>query len=382
VAALMPLAGRLKSRASIVVAVALSACAAPQADRSSADVAELRSKLEADTKADRFAGAALLARLEQGTPRVLFRDAYGLADREKAIANRVDTRFRIGSMNKMFTATAILRLVQAGRIALTDTVGRHIPDYPNAAIAQKVTIHQLLTHTGGTGDIFGPEYDANHRRMATHDDWLRLYGQRDPLFEPGARFSYSNFGMVILGVVIERVSGSSYYDYVSEHIYRPAGMTQSGLPPEDIADDVRAVGYSRRNGGTRWTATSIVGNRGISAGGGYSTVDDLLHFAAALISNKLLDAEHTRLLIAGKVDSGRGPQYAYGFMDARTNGGGWVGHGGGAPGMNGDLRIYPDNGYVIAVLSNLDPPAASDISAFMHERVVKMRLVEARGGVR
>lgn len=148
----------MKPWASLVVAVALSSCvAAPQADRPSADIAELRSRLEADSKADRFAGVALLARLEPGTPRVLLSDAYGLADREKAIANRVDTRFRIGSMNKMFTAMAILQLVQARKLALTDTVGRHIPDYPNAAIAQKVTIHQLLTHTGGTGDIFGPE---------------------------------------------------------------------------------------------------------------------------------------------------------------------------------------------------------------------------------
>ncbi len=367
----MPSADRLKFLASLVGVAALAACAAPQADHASADLSELRSKVEAEFKADRFAGAVLLARLENGTPRTLFLGAFGLADREKRIANREDTRFRIGSMNKMFTATAILQLVQAGKLALTDTVGRHVPDYPNPAIAQKVTIHQLLTHTGGTGDIFGPEYDANHRKMVTHDDWIRLYGSRAPLFEPGARFAYSNFGMVILGVVIERVSGQSYSDSVSEHVYRPAGMTQSGLPPEEIASDVRAVGYSRRDGADRWTARSIVDNRGIAAGGGYSTVGDLLKFAAALMSNTLLDAEHTRLLIAGKVDSGRGPQYAYGFMDARKGGVGWVGHGGGAPGMNGDLRIYPATGHVIAVLSNLDPPAASNISSFMHERVGK-----------
>jgi CubicO group peptidase (beta-lactamase class C family) len=355
---------------SVITAAAVIACASAQGDRAT-DVAELRTKLETEARADRFAGAALLARLEHGTPRLLFHEAYGLADREKAIANTIDTRFRIGSMNKMFTATAILQLVQAGRIGLTDTVGKYIPDYPNQAIASRVTIHQLLTHTGGTGDIFGPDYDAHHHEMATHDDWIRLYGKRDPLFEPGARHVYSNFGMVILGVVIERVSRKSYYDYVSENIYEPAGMTQSGLPPESIPDDVRAVGYSRRDGSTRWTARSIVSNRGIAAGGGYSTVGDLLRFAAALTSNRLLNAEHTDLLITGKVDTGRGFRYAYGFVDSRKDGLGWVGHGGGAPGMNGDLRIYPGTGYVFVVLANLDPPAASDISAFMHERVMR-----------
>lgn len=359
--------------ASLITAVAVIGCTSSAQDERTADVAALRTKLEADARADRFAGAALLARLENGTPRILFREAYGQADREKAIANTIDTRFRIGSMNKMFTATAILQLVQAGKIALTDPVGRHVRDYPNQAIATKVTIHQLLTHTGGTGDIFGPEYDKHHHEMVTHDDWIRLYGKRDPLFEPGARHQYSNFGMAILGVVIERVSRMSYYDYVSEHIYRPAGMTQSGLPPADIPDNVRAVGYSRLDGSTGWTARSIVSNRGMAAGGGYSTVGDLLNFAAALMSNTLLDAEHTKLMIAAKVETGRPFRYAYGFVDGRNNGAGSVGHGGGAPGMNGDLRIYPSSGYVVAVLSNLDPPAASDVSAFLHERVMKWR---------
>ena len=335
------------------------------------DIAALETKLETEAKADRFAGTALLARLENGAPRVLFQGAYGLADREKAIANTLGTRFRIGSMTKMFTATAILQLVHAGKIRLTDPVGRYIPDYPNKAIARKVTIHHLLTHTGGTGDIFGPEYNANVGRMKTHDDWIRLYGKRGPLFEPGARFGYSNYGMIILGVVIERVTGKSYYDYISESIYRPAGMTNSGMPPESIPAAVRAVGYSRRDGSTRWTATSILGNRGIAAGGSYSTVGDLLKFAAALTSYKLLNAEYTHLLITGKVDTDRGFRYAYGFGDGRKNGVGHVGHSGGAPGMNGDLRIYLNSGYVVVVLANVDPPAANDISAFMHDRVLR-----------
>jgi len=356
--------------ASVIFGTSATTSGSAQGDHA-ADIAALRTKLEAQAGADRFAGVVLLGRLEAGTSRVLFREAYGPADREKAVASTIDTRFRIGSMNKMFTAVAILQLVQAGKIRLTDPVGRYIPDYPNRVIARKVTIHHLLTHTGGTGDIFGPEYDAHLHEMTTHDDWIRLFGQRDPLFEPGTRYAYSNYGMVILGVVIERVSRMSYYDYISENVYRPAGMTHSGMPPESIPADVRAVGYSRREGGTRWTPTSVLGNRGIGAGGGYSTVGDLLNFAAALTSHELLNAEYTNLLITGKVDTGRGFRYAYGFGDSRTNGLGSVGHSGGAPGMNGDLRIYPGSGYVFVVLSNVDPPAASDISAFMHNRVMK-----------
>src|SRR5262245_16686622 len=367
---------RISSSARIAFSAALISTATTLGEQTArtADAA-LRTKLEAETKADRFAGTALLARLDNGTFRVLFREAYGLADREKAVANAIDTRFRIGSMNKMFTATAILQLVQAGKIKLTDPVGKHIPDYPNKDIARKVTLHHPLAHTAGTGDIFGPDYDAHVNEMKTHDDWIMLYGKRAPQFEPGSRYAYSNFGMVILGVVIERVSRMSYYDYIDQHIYRPAGMTQSGAPPESIPSSVRSVGYSKMGGRTRWTVRSIVSNRGIAAGGGYSTVEDLLKFAAALMSNRLLNAEFTNLLITGKVDGGRGMRYAYGFFDVRKDGLGFVGHGGGAPGMNRDLRIYPASGYVIVVLSNLDPPAASAITDFMHQRLDEVRRV-------
>src|SRR5262245_21628576 len=114
-------------------------------------VAALRDKLEKDAAADRFAGAAFVGRIENGNVKELFRGAYGLADRENKVANTIDTRFRLGSMNKMFTATSILQLVQAGKIKLTDPLGTYITDYPNEDVATKVTIHHLLTHTGGTG---------------------------------------------------------------------------------------------------------------------------------------------------------------------------------------------------------------------------------------
>jgi D-alanyl-D-alanine carboxypeptidase len=333
-------------------------------------IAALRAQVEKDAAADRFAGTVLLAK----NGKVVFSQAYGLADREKKVPNQLDTRFRIGSMNKMFTAVSVLQLVQAGKIKLTDPLGKYITDYSNQDVAAKVTIHHLLTHTGGTGDIFGPDYNAHRLELRTLNDYVSLYGKRAPAFEPGSQWAYSNYGMVLLGVVVERLSKQSYYDYVAEHVYKPAGMTLTGSEPESETVRGRAIGYMRGQGGGAWTPnTDTLPYRGTSAGGGYSTVGDLMKFADALMGHKLLNPEYTELLFTGKVDSGGGRKYAYGFEDGRKDGAGAVGHGGGAPGMNGDLRIYPQSGYVVAVLSNLDPPAAQQVSAFLDLRLPKMK---------
>ena len=316
-----------------------------------------------------FSGAVLLARHD----RVLFSHAYGLADRKRRIPNTVRTRFRIGSMNKMFTAVAILQLVEAGKVKLTAPLGTYLPHYPNREVATKVTIHQLLTHTGGTGDIFGPDFDAHRKELRTLDDYVRLYGRRGLEFEPGSDWVYSNYGFLLLGAVIERVTGQSYYDYVQQHVYAPAGMTRSGSLPENQAIPDLSTGYTLPPGAAGWAPnTDTLPYRGTSAGGGYSTVEDLARFADALLGHKLLSPDATKLLTTGKVDSMLGPgvRYAYGFGDARApDGSGWVGHGGGAPGMNGDLRMYPESGYVVAVLANVDPPAAQRISDDLDPRL-------------
>ncbi len=287
----------------------------------------LRKELEKRAAEDRFSGAVLVAK--NGKP--VFEQAYGMGDREKKIPNRLDTKFIIGSMNKMFTAVSVAQLAQAGKLRFSDPLGKFLPDYPNAAI-RRVTIHQLLTHTGGTGDIFGPEFTwANRDKLNTLQDFVKLYGKRGPEFEPGSRWTYSNYGYVLLGVIIEQVSGQSYYDYFREHIFKPAGMN--------------------------------------STDGGYSTVEDLLRFANALLNEKLLDAHHTELVTTGKIDTRRGGRYAYGFVDDAQEGVRWFGHEGGVPGANGDLRIYPKSGYVIAVLANLDPPAATEVTDFIGQRL-------------
>jgi beta-lactamase family protein len=165
----------------------------------------LRKKLEDDAAADQFAGSALVAK----NAKPVFAQAYGLADREHKVPNTLKTRFRIGSMNKMFTATATLQLAQAGKLSLDDPLGKYLTDYPNKDIATKVTIKQLLTHTGGTGDIFGPEFDTHRLELRTLQDYVKLYGTRGPEFEPGSRWEYSNYGFVLLGLVIEKVRGKA-----------------------------------------------------------------------------------------------------------------------------------------------------------------------------
>ena len=331
-----------------------------------AAIAALRTYLDQATAADRFSGAALIAH----DGKTVFEQAYGLADRAKKTPNQLGSQFRIGSMNKMFTAVSIMQLVQAGKIKLTDPLAKFLPDYANKDLASKVTIHHLLTHTGGTGDFFGPEFDAHRLELKALDDYVKLYEKRPLQFEPGSKWEYSNFGFLLLGVVVEKVSGQNYYDYVREHVFKPAGMTSTDSLPENVSVPGPTIGYMKENPDSPWTPNNdTLPFRGTSAGGGYSTVQDLFHFAEALENNKLLDAEHTKLLLSGKVDRPGGEQYAYGFRDVETDGVHCYGHGGGAPGMNGDLTFCPQTGYIIAVLSNLDPPAAQRAVDYLTTRL-------------
>ena len=324
-------------------------------------LAALSARAERLVRADEFSGAVLVARDGE----VLLEDAWGRADREAGTPTTPDTRFRIGSMNKMFTAVATLQLVEAGKLALDDPIGKHLPDYPNKDVASNVTVRHLLTHTGGTGDIFGPEFEQNRLKLRKHGDYVKLYGSRGPGFEPGTRFEYSNYGFVLLGALIEAVAGVSYYDYVRENLFRPAGMTATDSLPESADVPKRAVGYMRPYPGAGWERnTDTLPWRGTAAGGGYSTVGDLMRFAEALSSGTLISK-------ATLEEATRSHQqdYGYGFGVQGEGPLRSYGHGGGAPGMNGELRVYPELGYVVVSLSNLDPPAASGLVEFFALRM-------------
>jgi D-alanyl-D-alanine carboxypeptidase len=317
-------------------------------------ISATQQKLTQDRASDHFAGAVLIAH----NGRVVFAQGYGLADREHKLSNTIKTRFHIGSMNKMFTAVAIVELIQQGKLDFDEPVGKYLKDYPNQEIATKVTIRHLLTHRGGTGDIFGPEFDAHRLELRTLEDYVRLYGNRGPAFEPGSKFEYSNYGFILLGVIVEKVSGQSYYDYVREHVYLPAGMTSTGSEPEGQSVANLSIGYTANGtaNGLR-PNTGMLPYRGTSAGGGYSTVEDLLNFANAVQQNKLLDAHFTKLLLGTDFPSGS------------INGIHCFGHSGGSIGMNGDLEICPAPGYVVIVLANMDPPVAGLMSLFIASRL-------------
>ncbi|MGA8029831.1 MAG: serine hydrolase domain-containing protein [Bryobacteraceae bacterium] len=163
-------------------------------------IARLRDRIQSAVSADKFAGAVLVAK--NGHP--IFAQAYGLADRAHHIPNTLQTRFRIGSMNKMSTAVATLQLAKLGKLKLDDPLGKYLTGYPNKELASKVTIRQLLSHTGGTGDFFGPEFETHRLELHTHEDYVKLFGSRPVRFEPGSRWEYSNYGFLILGAVIDR----------------------------------------------------------------------------------------------------------------------------------------------------------------------------------
>jgi CubicO group peptidase (beta-lactamase class C family) len=316
---------------------------------------------------DQFSGCVLVGR----GGKIVFQKAYGLADREKHVGNRVDTKFRIGSMNKMFTATAILQLVGEGKLDLDAPLGKYLPDYPNHDLAAKVTIRNLLTHTGGTGDIFTPEYEKQRLETRELSDYVKLFGARALEFEPGSTWAYSNYGFVLLGVVVEKVSGVSYYEYVRQNIFAKAGMKDTGSLPEADHVPLLSTGYLRKD--AQWvTNADTLPWRASSAGGGYSTVGDLFRFAQALSAGKLIKPELFAQMTSSQEGAGKMPpgmHYGFGMSISEGPQGARFGHGGGAPGMNGELRIYPKTHTVVAVLANLDPPAATRVADFFEERM-------------
>jgi len=293
----------------------------------------LRTRLDSLATAGVFSGAVLLAHGD----RVLLRQAYGFASRRDRVPNRADTRFNLGSINKIFTRIAIEQLAAAGKLHLTDTIDRYLPDYPEDK-GRRITIAQLVEHRAGTGDIFNSRFAAmDVSRLRTTGDWMDLMRDQPLEFDPGTRQEYSNAGYVLLGAIIEKVSGRSYYDYVRERVFGPAGMKATGSYPRDEAAPNRATGYSRRSGaradsGWRENTEGLPG-RGSSAGGGYSTVDDLRRFADAMRAGRL----------------GLPPEA------------GGLGIAGGSPGVNAALESVGD--YTVVVLANLDPPAAERVAS-------------------
>lgn len=315
----------------------------------------VRAKLTEEAIHGRFSGAASIA--VGGKPLIAVH--HGLADEAKGAAIAPDTRFCIGSMGKLFTAVAIMRLVEQGRLSLSDPLIKHLPDYANRGLAQTVTIEHLLTHTGGTGDIFGAPYDPAVHRTVT--DIVRLYGARDPAFAPGARWGYSNFGFVLLGAVIEAVEQRLYEAVFAETIFAPAGMARTSQ--SFIAPGVTARPYT---GAAATGRRALTPYEGLPAGGGYSTVEDLQRFVAALRDGRLLRPETLKTMLTPRVPAGAG-HWGLGAPIRSRGGLTYWGHGGAAPGVNADLAVYGDKSVV--VLTNRGHPAAAVVGDYIGVRV-------------
>lgn len=296
------------------------------------------------SKDDKFSGVVLVAK--NGKP--IFLNAYGMADRDRKIANKTNTKFNIGSENKIFTQLAIGMLADAGKLALSDKLGKYLPDYPNKEAAENVTIEQLLAMKSGIGDFFGEKFTAADKsKVRTIRDYFPFFAADPLLFPPGTKTRYSNGGYLVLGAIIEKVSGKNYYDFVRENIFKPAGMSDTDSYEFDAKIINLAEGYTRQI-----TAGQLVNNlpsrpgRGSSAGGGYSTAEDMLKFAGALESGKLPvpvsmkgSAEPVVRMIAGG-----------------------LGIAGGAPGVNASFSTKIKGVYTVVVMSNLDPPSAEEVS--------------------
>ena len=316
--------------------------------------AELASALQqyvtALARVDAFSGSVLLAK----DGKVLYSGAFGSANKDFGVPNTIDTKFNLGSMNKMFTSVVIAQLVEQGKLSFDDPLSKFLPDYPSAAAAQKVTIRHLLTHTSGLGSYFNDEFFKSSReRFRSVDDMMQLAKGDSLAFEPGTRWSYSNTGMLVLGRVIEVVTKQDYFDYVREHISKPAGMTNSDAYELDGVNANLAVGYEKEyaDDGTKRYRNNIFMHvmRGGPAGGGYSTAPDLLRFAEALTSGKLITPATYELMTTPKPDVSS-PRYGYGFqLDPQM---GIVGHSGGFPGISSNLDIFKGTGYVAVVLAN------------------------------
>ncbi|HXI93581.1 MAG TPA: serine hydrolase domain-containing protein [Blastocatellia bacterium] len=291
--------------------------------------------------ADEFSGTVLVAKNNT----TIFQKACGLASKEFNVPNRVDTKFNLGSINKIFTQIAIGQLVEQGKLSFDDKLGKHLPDYPNHDAAEKVTIRQLLDMKSGIGDFFGSEFEATPKnKLRTVKDFLPLFANKALQFEPGTRQQYSNGGYIVLGAIVEKVSGQDYYDYVREHIFKSADMQNTDWYEADLVTANLASGYTTEGNATGVRRNNLYSRpaKGSPAGGGYSTAPDLLKFVAALREGKL------------RVPDFRNQQSPV-PAPARFRG---LGIAGGAPGINAALEADEDKGYTIIVMSNYDPPSA------------------------
>ncbi len=330
----------------LISMVLLCACSPPPGLED--NLPELTEKIDQLGTEDAFSGVVALYKGET----LLLDRSYGLADTDTREPITTKTKFNLASMNKMFTAVSILQLRDAGQLALTDRVGTYLPEYPNTVVRDSVTIQQLLTHTSGLGDYFNERFEtATSESVQSLQDYLRFFAG-DPLrFPPGTDFGYSNAGYLVLGLIIESITGRTYYDHVHAAIFQPLEMKHSGWAHADTLVPNLAKAYLTVDSSGLRPENPYLGIRGTSAGGGFSTVGDLFRFTTGLKSGQLVTLE----TLAEMKEDRFGHGYGYGFSLRDLNGWKVIGHNGGFPGVSGEVDIFEKDNIVAISLSNRGP---------------------------
>jgi len=293
--------------------------------------------------ADLFAGAALVAK--SGVP--LLRQAWGLADREWAIAHRPTGKFRLGSLTKQFTAAAVLQLAERQKLSLEDEISRLFAKAPRAW--QGVQLFHLLTHTSGIASYTSiPGFFQQDARIdRTPEEIIALTQDTALQFAPGSRFKYNNTGYILLGHVIEAVSGKSYEDYIKDHILTPIGLADTGYDHHDMILPERVQGYRYEDGRFK-NAAFLAMSVPYAAGSLYSTLDDLSAWQRALRAARPINARSVAMMFA---DHGHGYGFGWGVQQqfSRRH---FV-HAGGINGFSVVISLYPDDDLLILALANI-----------------------------
>ena len=298
-----------------------------------------------------FSGSILIAKGND----ILHKGSVGLANKEWQIENHANTKFSLGSMNKMFTAIATLQLIEKNKLKFEDKLAQFVDEswLPEGDV-EKITVRHLLTHTSGLGNFFNDEFNRSNKEIYRDLNAYKPLISQTPLsFTPGTRNRYSNSGMLMLGLIIEKVSGKTYFDYIQENIYDVANMSMSGSFELDSTTANMASGYLKRMHSDNWVNSIYTrAIKGSPAGGGFSTIDDLYHFSLALTQFKLLGKELTEAAYSEKTQYNSAFWYGYGFsisgeLDNRV-----IGHGGSYLGVDARLDIHLDSGIVVVILAN------------------------------
>jgi CubicO group peptidase (beta-lactamase class C family) len=309
--------------------------------------------LRSEAETGRFRGVVLLARHGE----VLLREGYGFANEEWRIPNTASTKFRIGSVTKMLTAAAVLRLVEGGVLGLDEPIDTWVEALPDAW--RKLIPHQLLSHTSGLRDhIAVPAKRTLNLTGAKPAELVGLIAGDPLLFEPGTRWSYSNTGYILLGMLIEKASNRNYARFIEEELLRPAGMTATGYDSFTRILSERASGYGRRDG-ELVNADYLDMSVPFSAGALYSTVDDLQRWNTALHGGCVLSGALYKRMVTPCAEGQKDDWgYGYGVFVSMQSGHRCLAHDGGVNGFLAVLHYYPEMQASLIVLANILDPLA------------------------